>query len=52
MKKQMSYADSLHIPYVLLVGEEERTTELFTLKNMLTGEQQKLTKDELLRFFA
>lgn len=52
MKKQMSYADSLHIPYVLLVGEEERTTELFTLKNMLTGDQQKLTKDELLRFFA
>ena len=52
MKKQMSYADSLHIPYVLLVGEEERTTELFTLKNMLTGDQQKLTKEELLRFFA
>lgn len=52
MKKQMSYADSLHIPYVLLVGEEERTTELFTLKNMLTGEQQKLAKEELLRFFA
>lgn len=47
MKKQLGYADSLHIPYVLLVGEEERLSERFTLKHMLTGEQEKLTKDEL-----
>ena len=29
MKKQMSYADSLKIPFVVLVGEEERVTSTF-----------------------
>jgi len=52
VKKQMSYADSLKIPYVILVGEEERTTETFTLKNMQTGQQTKLILDELIHTFA
>ena len=52
VKKQMSYADSLKIPYVILVGEEERTTETFTLKNMQTGQQTKLSLDELIHTFA
>lgn len=52
MKKQLSYADSLHIPYVLLVGDEERTSGIFTLKNMLTGEQEKLFREALLQRFA
>lgn len=52
MKKQLSYADSLHIPYVLLVGDEERTSGIFTLKNMLTGEQEKLSREALLQRFA
>lgn len=49
MKKQLGYADSLHIPYVLLVGEEELSTGILTLKNMLSGEQEKLTREELLK---
>ena len=39
MKKQMSYADSNKIPYVILVGENEINTGLLTIKNMATGEQ-------------
>ncbi len=39
IKKQMAYADSRSIPYVLLVGEQEISSGLFTLKNMATGEQ-------------
>ena len=48
MKKQMSYADSLKIPSVVLAGEEERTTSTFTLKDMQTGQQEKLTLDALI----
>lgn len=43
MKKQMSYADSNHIPYVAIVGEDEIKENNITLKNMVTGEQNKLS---------
>ncbi len=42
MKKQMKYANQKQIPFVLLIGEEEMNTGKLTLKNMVTGEQQKL----------
>lgn len=47
LKKQMSYADAKNIPFVLLVGEEEQETGLLTLKNMDSGEQIKVSVDEL-----
>lgn len=50
LKKQLTYADNKRIPYVALLGEEELTSSLITLKNMRTGEQQKLTKQDLLAF--
>jgi len=52
MKKQMSYADSLKIPFVVLVGEEERTTSTFTLKDMQSGQQEKLTLDALISYLS
>ena len=48
MKKQMAYADKKGIPYVVLVGENEIQTETFTLKDMTTGEQQKVSLAELI----
>lgn len=48
MKKQFAYADSLNIPYVALIGEEEMNTSVISLKNMTTGEQQKLSLDAVL----
>jgi histidyl-tRNA synthetase len=48
MKKQMTHADRRSIPYVVLVGEEEINSGMYTLKNMQTGEQQKLKFEELL----
>ncbi|WP_296381756.1 histidine--tRNA ligase [Winogradskyella sp.] len=48
MKKQMNYANKRQIPFVVLVGEEELKAESFTLKNMDSGEQQKLQINELL----
>ena len=47
IKKQMSYADSKRIPYVLLVGEEEVNSGLLSLKDMETGDQVKVSIDEL-----
>ncbi|MDY3090664.1 MAG: histidine--tRNA ligase [Porphyromonas sp.] len=52
LKKQMSYANNNAIPYVVLVGEEERLSGVFTLKNMQSGEQHKLTEAELVARLA
>jgi histidyl-tRNA synthetase len=49
MKKQMSYADDKKIPYVALVGEEEISSGLISLKNMHSGEQTKLGFEEILQ---
>ena len=48
MKKQMSYANAHHVPFVALVGETEVAEGKVSLKNMETGEQQSLTIDELI----
>jgi len=39
----MSYADDKRIPYVVLIGSDEMQTGLLTLKDMQSGQQQKLT---------
>ena len=48
MKKQMSYANSKQIPFVALAGENEMAEGKFTLKNMITGEQQLVAIEELI----
>jgi histidyl-tRNA synthetase len=50
LKKQMSYADDKHIPYVILIGSDEMQTGQLTLKNMHSGEQQKLSVDAIVTF--
>ncbi|MEH6304725.1 histidine--tRNA ligase [Olivibacter sp. CPCC 100613] len=50
LKKQLSYADQKKIPYVILLGAEEVSSGLLTLKNMSSGEQQKLTADALINY--
>ncbi len=46
MKKQMAYANARNIPFVALVGESEMQEGVITLKNMATGEQQKVGMEE------
>ncbi len=41
-KAKMSYADKLGIPYVILIGEDEIAENVVTVKNMCSGQQQKL----------
>ncbi len=47
MKKQMIYANNKNVKFVALVGENEMLEKKITLKDMVTGEQEKLTLDEL-----
>ncbi len=42
LKKQFEYADRKNIPYVLVVGSEEMQSGLLNLKNMTSGEQEKM----------
>ncbi len=52
MKKQMGYANAKGIAFVALAGENEMAEGKITLKNMLTGEQQLVTADELVEKVA
>lgn len=45
IKKMLDYANDKAIPYVVLIGSEEVQTGMLTLKNMVTGEQEKVDVD-------
>ena len=49
MKKQFGYADKRNIPYVVLTGEKEMNSEVYTVKDMATGEQSSVSFDELIK---
>ncbi|MBR0312015.1 MAG: histidine--tRNA ligase [Oscillospiraceae bacterium] len=42
-KQKMNYADKLGVPFVLFLGEDEVNVGVVTLKNMKSGEQEKLS---------
>ena len=42
-KQKMNYADKLGVPFVLFLGEDEINAGVVTLKNMKSGEQEKLS---------
>ena len=48
LKNKFSYANNLDIPYVIIIGEEEKEKGLYTLKNMISGEQNMLTAEKIL----
>jgi histidyl-tRNA synthetase len=48
LKKQLDYADKRAVPYVILIGSDEQTSGILTIKNMKTGEQQKLSLSEII----
>jgi histidyl-tRNA synthetase len=49
IKKQLDYADKKQIPFVCIIGSEEMNSKQFTLKNMISGEQEKLDFEEILK---
>ena len=50
MKKQMEYANRRGIPYVVIIGSEELAEQAATVKNMVSGEQQRVPFAELATF--
>lgn len=51
MKKQMNYANKRKFPFVVLVGSEEMDNNVFTVKKMDDGTQQKMNLEELTQLF-
>ena len=49
MKKQMSYADAKQIPFVAIVGGDEMAQNKVMLKNMVSGEQELVEFEELVK---
>ena len=46
IKAKFKYADKLSIPFVVVIGEDEITNNIVTLKNMKTGEQFQVSIEE------
>ena len=44
-KQKMAYANKLKVPFAVLLGEDEVNEGVCSVKNMVTGEQQKLTPE-------
>jgi histidyl-tRNA synthetase len=51
-KAQMEYANTIQASYVLIVGEKELESGLFSLKDMKSGEQISLNLDDLISKFS
>lgn len=47
--KQMKYADQIKVPYVAVLGETEMAEGKVTLKNMKTGEQESVDRNQLVQ---
>lgn len=48
IKKQMGYANAKAIPYTAIIGETEMAAGKITLKDMIAGEQELLTCEEII----
>jgi histidyl-tRNA synthetase len=48
MKKQFGYADNKKIPYTIIIGTDEAASGMYQLKNMLSGEQEKMSGEEII----
>lgn len=47
LKKQMTYANNKSIPWVVLAGQSEIEAKVLTIKNMVSGEQQQLSIEDI-----
>ncbi len=48
LKKQMKYTNQRGIKYVCIIGEQELESNILSLKNMESGNQEKLSLDEII----
>lgn len=50
LKKQFNYADALNYKYVIIVGEDEIANDEVSIKNMISGEQVKISKNNIILY--
>ena len=50
-KQKLNYANKLKIKYVLIIGSDEEENNYVTIKNMDTGDQEKVNYNKLLDYF-
>jgi len=48
IKAKFKYADKLNIPYVIVIGEDEIKSGMFTIKNMQEGTQEQLATEKII----
>lgn len=49
LDKQLKYANQTNIPYVILIGPEEKEKGTVKVKNMATGEQKEVKVEEIVK---
>ena len=49
-KQKLSYADKLAVPYALFLGEDEINAGVASVKDLRTGQQQKLTPEQTVEY--
>jgi len=49
LKKQLDFANDKRIPFVVLIGSEEMQSNTYTLKNMVSGGQERMDLSSLLK---
>ena len=49
ISKNLEYANTLGIPYVVIIGENEVKENKYTLRDMTTGKEEKLSVNELVK---
>jgi histidyl-tRNA synthetase len=52
LKKQMSYADSKRIPFIIMAGADEIKNNIVTIRIMSSGEQRKMALNEIESFIS
>ena len=52
IKKQFAYAENLSIPFVIIVGENERQTGIVNIKNQKTGEQIAVSSSDIASYIC
>ena len=48
-KNQIEFADKINADFSIIIGENERASEMLTVKNMQSGEQQSLRVEEVIK---
>lgn len=52
LRTQLSFADALKASHVIIIGEDEIAKGVLTLRDMVSGEQQTITRSEIVKKLA